>query len=142
MKTRRDFLKVGLYGTVAGATVASGLSLLNPKEAKAAVTHPFGYPEYGLDVEVTRQLAYDGYKGIYIDGIKHGGCAFGAFNAIISQLAQEFPNLYGGIPTQMMDWAGGGVAGFATLCGALNGTSAAIGLICDNTNAKKFDLCG
>jgi hypothetical protein len=138
MNTRRDFLKVGLYGTLAGATVASGLSLLNPKEAKAAVTHPFGYPQDGLVVENTRQLAYDGYKGMYIDGTRHGGCAFGTFHAIISQLADVVGAPYDAIPTQMMDWAGGGVAGFATLCGALNGSSAAIGLICSNADAKKF----
>ena len=51
-------------------------------------THPFGYPEDGLDVERTRELGHHGFKGIMLaDDTRHGACAFGAFNAIIGQLA-------------------------------------------------------
>ncbi len=102
-------------------------------------THPFGYPESGLEVEKIRELGYDGFKGITLaDGTTHSGCAFGAFNAIISQLAEVVGVPYTSIPTQMMDWAGAGVVGFGTLCGTLNGVAAAIGLICSGADARPF----
>jgi hypothetical protein len=101
--------------------------------------HPFGYPETGLDVERTRELGYAGFQGIALtDGTTHGGCAFGTFNAIIGQLAEEVGAPYTTIPVQMMDWAGAGVVGFGTLCGTLNGAAAAIGLICSGRDASAF----
>jgi hypothetical protein len=133
-KTRREFLKSGALGAVAGATLASSLSLVNPKKAHAAAAHPFGYPVGGLDVEATRQLGYNSYKGI--NG--HGECAFGSFNAIIGQLAEVVGYPYDTIPTEMMEWAAGGVAGFGTFCGTLNGACAAIGLICNKADALGF----
>ncbi len=135
--TRRDFIKsAGSYGAVASLGLAGGFAAYNPQsEAK----HPFGYPEIGLDVEKTRLLAYQGFKGITLaDGTRHSGCAFGAFNAIVSQLADVVGAPYTSIPPQMMDWAGAGVVGFGTLCGTLNGASAAIGLICDSQDARAF----
>jgi hypothetical protein len=133
--SRRDFLKMGA-GVIAGAAVVGGFAR-GAKEAEAAVAHPFGY--ITLDVETTRQLGYDGYKGITIDGVKHAHCGFATFNAIISQLATADPNgPYANIPTPMMEWAASGAAGFASLCGALNGACAAIGLICSNTDAAGF----
>jgi len=137
--TRRELLKrAGTYGVFAGAGLAGGLGLGGPVSA-AEATHPFGYPESGLSVEKTRELGYKGYKGLVLaDGSRHGGCAFGAFNAIIGQLAEVAGAPYTSIPTQMMDWAGAGVAGFGTLCGTLNGTAAAIGLVCNRRDARAF----
>lgn len=150
--SRRDFLKnVGSYGAAAsvglaggaglggGLGMAGGLALATPEAVAAQAVHPFGYPEGGLDVARTRQLGYDGFKGLNLaDGTRHAGCAFGAFNAIIGQLAEEVGAPYTTIPTQMMDWAGAGVVGFGTLCGTLTGTAAAIGLICDAREARSF----
>lgn len=137
--SRREFIRnAGAYGAVAGVGLAGGRSLPN-QETAAQATHPFGYPEGGLDVERTRRLGYDGFKGLELpDGVRHGGCAFGAFHAIIGQLAEVVGAPYTTIPTQMMDWAGAGVVGFGTLCGTLNGAGAAIGLICNGRDARGF----
>lgn len=119
--------------------MAGGFGLAHPQAVAAQAVHPFGYPEDGLEVETTRRLGYDGFKGaILADGTRHSGCAFGAFNAIIGQLAEKVGAPYTSIPTQMMDWAGAGVVGFGTLCGTLTGTAAAIGLICDAREARGF----
>jgi hypothetical protein len=136
--SRRDFLKsAGTYSAVAGVSLSGGISLGGPVAPLYA--HPFGYPEAGLDVERTRELAYAGYKGITLaDETRHGGCAFAGFNAIIGQLAEVVGEPYTTIPTQMMDWAGAGVVGFGSLCGTLNGVAAAIGLVCDGADAKGF----
>lgn len=138
---RRDFLKqAGTYGVATTVGMAGGVGLVRPSVALAQeATHPYGYPEGGLDVERTRELGYLGFKGTNLaDGTRHSGCAFGAFNAIIGQLAETVGAPYTTIPLQMMDWAGAGVVGFGTLCGTLNGTAAAIGLICDGQDAKAF----
>ncbi len=116
-----------------------GMGIEAPASAPARASHPFGYPEGGLDVERTRRLGYDGFKGLTLtDRTRHSGCAFGAFNALIGQLADVVGAPYTSIPPQMMDWAGAGVAGFGSLCGTLNGTAAAIGLICGGADARGF----
>jgi hypothetical protein len=133
--SRRDFLKTGV-GALAGAALVSSVVLSGAKKVEAAVT-PFGY--IPLDVETTRQLGYNGYKGITIDGVKHAHCGFASFNAITSQLAALDPaGPYAGIPLGMMDWAASGVSGFGTFCGALNGACAAVGLICSPADAGGF----
>ena len=139
--TRRDFLKsAGSYGAVAGVSLVGGFGRVpQAKPVAQQAKHPFGYPESGLDVEKIRKLGYEGFKGItLVDGTRHAGCAFGAFNAIIGQLAEVVGAPYTSIPTQMMDWAGAGVVGFGTLCGTLNGAAAAIGLICSGKDARAF----
>jgi len=137
---RRDFIKnAGTYGIATGVGLAGGVALANPEAVLAQAIHPFGYPEEGLDVERTRQLGYEGFKGMDLtDGTRHSGCAFGAFNAIIGQLAEVVGAPYTTIPRQMMDWAGAGVVGFGTLCGTLTGANAAIGLICNGKDARAF----
>jgi hypothetical protein len=141
MTNRREFLKsAGTVGVATTVGMAGGVGLAHPTQALAQeATHPFGYPEGGLDVEETRELGYLGFKGTEIgDGTRHSGCAFGVFNAIIGQLGEKVGAPYTTIPLQMMDWAGAGVVGFGTLCGTLNGANAAIGLVCDGSDARKF----
>ena len=134
MTDRREFLKTGVCTALAGAAVTSGLTALDVGKAQAEIgstspDHPYGY--IALDVDEMRQRGYDGYKD--------GQCAFGSFNAIIGKLAElDSDSGHATIPTQMMKWGAGGAAGFGTLCGALNGACAAIGLICSNTDAKLF----
>ncbi len=134
---RKELLKFGLNGTAAGLA-AGGFSLSQAEKTRAAAIHPYGFVANGLDVEYTRQLGYNGYKGITIDGVTHKHCAFATFYAIISQLAEIVGSPYSEIPPQMMEWANGGVAGFGSFCGALNGACAAVGLICSNDDAKGF----
>lgn len=141
-RTRRQVLKFGaVAAAAAGAGVLStGISGFSPTAARAdSAVHPYGYAAGGLDVEETRARGYNGYKGVVLaDGRKHGECAFGTFYAIVSQLQETVGYPYTEIPLQMIEWGGGGAAGFASLCGALNGACLAIGLICDKANANGF----
>jgi len=142
-ETRRKFLKTGC-AVVAGATMASGINLLSVKDAKAtSAEHPYGWPVEGLDVEATKDLGYLGYKGTSRFSSAAGkDCASGTFGAIIGQLQEvvsdDPDHPYHGIPLAMMQWASGGVVGFASLCGSINGACAAIGLVCDKDSAKAF----
>ena len=140
-EARRNFLKISCL-TAAGAAVAGGLSLVNPKAAHASYSHPFGYPIGGLDVETTREIGYQGYKGIspYTSNeIKE--CASAVFTTIIGQLRDAFASSgsgYDAIPLEMMNWGSGGMAGMGSVCGALNGACAAIGLICAPADANLY----
>jgi hypothetical protein len=62
-----------------------------------------------------------GYASYY-----KGGCCYGAFDAIVGELQRQVGAPYTAIPTSMMVYGEGGVAGNSTLCGALNGAAAAI----------------
>jgi uncharacterized protein with FMN-binding domain len=79
------------------------------------------WPYVELDVEYVRKL---GHLGHY-----EGGCAYGAFNAVIQPLQEEIGYPYNQIPTFMLDFGKGGVLGTGGTCGTVLGTLAAINLI-------------
>ena len=80
---------------------------------------PFPYEK--LDVEEVRKRGHLGYY--------EGACSYGAFNAIISALAERIGEPYISFPTMFMKYGEGGVVGWGSLCGGLNGSCAAINLV-------------
>lgn len=79
------------------------------------------WPYVEIDVEYARKL---GHLGHY-----EGGCAYGAFNAVIQPLQEEIGYPYNQIPTFMLDFGKGGVLGTGGTCGTVLGTLAAINLV-------------
>lgn len=73
-----------------------------------------------LDPAVTAELAYNHFDS--------GSCMYATFKSIISQLADKFGEPYASFPLHMMKYGHGGVGGYGTICGALNGSAAVIGL--------------
>ena len=128
---RRTFL-TGAGGASIGAMAASIPSAIS--EGNETVELPWPYTE--LDVEVTRKL---GHTFCY-----ETNCASGTFLAIISQLHDKIGAPYSTMPLDVFDYGGGGVAGWGTLCGALNGASGAITLVAGpkNTGALVNELMG
>ncbi len=133
--TRREFL-AGAGGFAAGAAVGamlggSALSLVPAVRAAEAV--PNGpWPYVKLDPEVVRKKGYDLYW--------QGGCMYGAGAAIIEALREKVGSPYSLFPVDMLRYGAGGTAGWGTLCGALNGSCAAINLVTPNADVAK--LCG
>ncbi len=131
LKLSRRELLVGAGGFAAGAAVAStlggGLANLFPATALAQGTYPFPYVK--LDPEETRKRGYQGYY--------EGACCFGAFKAIMSQLREKVGYPYTEIPYELMRYGEGGAVGWGTLCGALNGSAAAITLCTSKENYAK-----
>jgi len=78
------------------------------------------WPLAKLDVEEVRKRAHLGYY--------EGACAYGAFHALVSSLADTVGDPYTNFPTMLMKFGEGGVAGWGSLCGGLNGACAAISL--------------
>ena len=115
--TRRQILAP--IGIAAGSCALS--SCLSERAALSS-DKKSGFPwhYYELDPEVTAKRAYYDHR--------KGHCMYGAFVPAISQLAERYGEPYRSFPVEMMRYGVGGTAGSGSLCGALNGSAALIGL--------------
>ena len=123
--TRRQLLG---YGAVIGGTLASGAILGNRMAIASKDKKAWAYHE--LDPAETEKL---GYYGFY-----EGRCCFGTFKSIIGQLGDKYGAPYKDFPFEMMKYGTAGVAFWGTLCGAMNGTAAAIGLLLSGEDRDKI----
>lgn len=126
--SRREFL-VGAGGFAAGAAVATMFGG-GIQTAQAAEAPAWPWPYKKLDPEAVRIA---GYKGYYVSG-----CCYGAFAAILGQLQKEVGAPFTNVPADMMRYGEGGVAGWGTLCGALNGSMAAMNLVAGKGDYAKL----
>jgi len=88
---------------------------------------PWTYTE--LDPDVTAKRTYE-------DCAK-GHCMYGVFAPIMLQLAEKHGEPYRSFPVDMMRYGAGGTAGWGTLCGALNGAAALVGLFAKTEEQMK-----
>jgi len=125
---RRTALKVVAGGLIAGGagvtilTTAFKPELLpasKPKKLEPKAEKPY-WDYHPLDPIITANLAYKAYDS--------GGCMYAVVHSVISQLAAKFGEPYASFPTHMMKYGHGGVGGYGTVCGALNGAASLIGL--------------
>jgi hypothetical protein len=80
------------------------------------------------------QLMQEAYKNA-----AKGHCMYGVFSAVMEELGRRFGEPYSSFPVDMMVYGAGGVGGWGTLCGALNGAAALIGLfVRDETRQKQL----
>jgi hypothetical protein len=121
--TRRDCL-----GFAGGAFAASALAgcrkSLEAQPVRTAEPDAASREEawaYRLiDPTVAAQRVYSIYSG--------GGCMYALFGGILLCLSDKCGGAFSSFPLDMMKYGAGGVGGWGTLCGALNGAAAAIGL--------------
>jgi len=127
-KERRNLVKIiaAAAGTAA-LTPFLARNIYAAKEPEKIPEVPWSYKK--LNPVAVAEKAYPGYY--------KGGCCYGAFEGIIGQLKEEVGYPYILIPTEMMIFGEGGVAGISSLCGALNGASAAIFLVTGAVERKK-----
>lgn len=125
---RRDVLK--MFAAASGAAALTpflGGSLQVTAVTDAIPAVPWPYKKLNLELAAER-----GYAGYY-----KGACCYGAFDAIISQLREEVGPPYTMMPSEMMIFGEGGIAGISSVCGALLGASAAIFLVAGGLDPKK-----
>jgi hypothetical protein len=121
---RRAFLTLaGKAACLTGVVGASAAVVGCPPPQTEYKIPEWPWPYAPLDVEMVRKLGHQGYYG--------GGCCYGAFWAIVEALKEAVGDPFDKTIPDMMRYGGGGVAGFGSLCGALNGAAAAIGLVSD-----------
>lgn len=73
-----------------------------------------------LEPEAVAKTAYR----IYPDG----GCMYAVVGSVMGQLAERYGEPFRSFPVEMMRYGDGGVGGFGSLCGVVNGAAALIGL--------------
>jgi hypothetical protein len=126
---RRKAMKVAA-GVVAGS--GAGLFTLanafKPKNQLPTETYKLEYnpPEsnwayFYLDPDYTAELAYKQYSD--------GSCMYAAVRCVVSQLAEIFGEPYTSFPNHMFKYGNVGIAGYGSVCGALNGAAAVVGLL-------------
>ncbi|MCL4369593.1 MAG: C-GCAxxG-C-C family protein [Chloroflexi bacterium] len=119
-QSRRIFLANAGKLAAGAAAGAAGLSLVAGSQgtaAAAADVPEWPWPYKKLDPEKVYWRGVDGYY--------KNACAQGAFSALIGELGYPFTT----VPVGMLKFGEGGVSGWGSHCGALIGSSAAIGLV-------------
>ncbi|MCF7847810.1 MAG: C-GCAxxG-C-C family protein, partial [Kiritimatiellales bacterium] len=105
-----------------------------PKKLESGNANP-DWKYIRLNPATTADLAY----GNYVEG----SCMYAVCKSVVSQLADQFGEPYSSFPCHMMKYGHGGIGGFGTVCGALNGAAAIIGLLVadkESQNALITDL--
>lgn len=93
-----------------------------------------GWGYHPLDPGETADIAYENYDS--------GSCMYSTFKSIVSQLSEKYGEPYSSFPLHMMKYGHGGIGGFGTVCGALNGAAAAIGLFIADKNVQDALIAG
>ena len=117
--TRREVL--GAVGIAAGSCALSSCAMEEIgsfPDGTGKRVFPWKYTE--LDPDITASMAYSNFD--------KGHCMYAAFSSAISQLADEYGQPYRSFPVEMMRYGAGGVGGWGSLCGAVNGSAALISL--------------
>jgi hypothetical protein len=129
--SRRKFL-VGA-GTVVGAAGITGLGLNKfASDAQAAGDAlPWFYPQNPGDQPNPEAVARKAYE-IYHGGGR--GCAEAVWGAFVDTLAAypEASGTWATLPLNIFRFGGGGVGGWGTLCGTLNGAAGILGMVIAN----------
>jgi hypothetical protein len=114
---RREFAK--RIAGAAGLLVAAPPALAELKDGGKLATLPWPYA--ALDPPETARRGFAGY------GKAH--CMYGAFVALAGATAERLGEPYTSFPFAMMEYGVGGINGWGTVCGALNGAAAAFKLL-------------
>ena len=126
--TRRDVL--GPLGIVAGGCVFSSClseSRATTLDGEKASNSSWAY--HALDPAITAEKAYRAYA--------KGSCMYGVVESVLSQLAEAYGEPYASFPVDMMRYGAGGTGSSGSLCGALNGAAALIGLFVTSEEEMK-----
>jgi hypothetical protein len=115
--TRRQVF--GSLGLSAGMGILSGcdgtVNAFSERENKAG-----GWTYSRLEPKAVAAEAYQ--------MMPKGGCMYGVFGSILNSLAGIVGEPFRSFPVEMMKYGAGGVGGFGSLCGTLNGGAALLGL--------------
>jgi hypothetical protein len=119
---RRELIKiVGVAGAGAATGLVARADQAAPSAKPASVMHNLPWPYQPLDPDVVAQRAFEGYKKAY--------CMYGPFEGIVASMAERLGTPYQDFPFTMFKYGAGGINGWATVCGALNGTAAAFQML-------------
>ncbi|MGF1585238.1 MAG: C-GCAxxG-C-C family protein [Bacteroidales bacterium] len=139
---RRKAMKI-----FAGVVAGSGVGAYTLGNIFKAETQPMEHPvklEYNpsdspwayssLDPAVTGDMAYSLYP--------EGSCMYAVFKSVLVQLADKYGEPFASFPYHMMKYGRSGIGSYGTVCGALNGAAALIGLLVEGKSAQDTLIAG
>jgi len=113
-----------LVALCAAAGTGSAASLVFARQARAddkrAAMRAIPWPYQTLDAAAVAQRAFESFR-------KHH-CMYGAFESIAGSVTDRLSAPFSDFPFEMFAYGAGGINGWATICGALNGAAAAFQL--------------
>jgi hypothetical protein len=125
----------------AGIFAGGGIGLLTLSHAfkpkKPPVREPYKLDYTQTETEwkyvplapaVTAERAYTYYS--------EGSCMYATIKSVISQLTEKIGEPYTSFPFQMFKYGHGGIGGYGSICGTLNGAAALIGLLVQDKNVQ------
>jgi len=126
---RQALVALGALGGSLGLGCAATVAPKAAADAHAAppAKSPMGvlpWPYKTLDPDVVGQRGYDSYA--------KGHCMYGSFEAIVGSVADQLGAPYDTFPYGMFVYGAGGINGWGTICGCLNGSAAAIQMLSPN----------
>jgi len=130
---RRSFLTNAGLLSAGAISVGAVQSIMQPPLAQSqTVDDPLAqwpYPFVALDPDLAAERGYETfYSG--------GACCYGTVQGLLSQWKDLIGEPYTYIPGEMFKYGEGGVVGWGSVCGTLNGASAMINLVCEHEDAK------
>jgi hypothetical protein len=108
----------GAFALGGSALLGRSLAAATPAAAPASSMAHLPWPYRPVDPDTAGQRAFEGYQ--------KGHCMYGTFEAIVGAVVEKLGPPYTGFPFEMFIYGMGGVYGWGTLCGTLNGCAAAI----------------
>ena len=124
-QSRRDFLRMAGKGVLGAAALTAVPSMMAKAEDIAAPAWPWTWQK----IDKTKVM-----ERVYANFYTHGGCCAGVVSGVLEILAEEYGYPYNQIDGRMFANGGGGY-GRKTLCGALGGGCAVLGLFCVGADA-------
>jgi len=126
---RRNAMKIAAGAIAAGgAGLATLTTAFKPEkqlvpEAQNLEYNPTetNWEYFHLDPSATAQLAYDKYS--------EGSFMYATVSSVVLQLAEKFGEPFTSFPLHMFKYGHGGIGGYGSVCGTLNGAAALIGLL-------------
>ncbi len=112
---------VTLIGAAAAGAGLVGRARASAPDAKPAAGGKTPWVYQPLEPDAVAERAFASYA--------KGHCMYGCFESIVGTLADRAGEPYRSFPFDMFVYGAGGVAGWGTLCGALNGAAAAFQLL-------------
>ena len=126
-QSRRDFLRTAGKGMLGAAALSAVPSVFTPALAEGVEAPAWPFEWKKLDKEVVKARTYASFY-------THGGCCASVVAGVMEELAEQYGYPYNQIPARMFANGGGGY-GAQTLCGALGGACAVLGLFCEGGDA-------
>ena len=124
-QSRRDFLRMAGKGVLGAAALSVVPSVMGKAEDIAAPEWPWKWQK--LDKTEVMERVYANFS-------THGGCCASVVSGILELMAEQYGYPYNQINGRMFANGGGGY-GKRTLCGALGGGLAVLGLFCEGSTS-------